>query len=200
MNNPQQMNSNEKYDLDAVTRRMLQEVADVFATNCITPWQAKDIGEQYIGTIKADEFVHVARQLGLVFTVQETRALLRQFKKHHIDYINIDQFVQLINNKVKQDRVTIKLDTFTTPSNIIAQKLEDVYNVLDWQKQNKLTTTDLKHFLGSLNEGEFGQKDIETLFRNANIKPKRNITKEEFVKLFVPIEDTAYLSLNVMHK
>eukprot|EP00371_Babesia_bovis_P000929 XP_001609576.1 hypothetical protein [Babesia bovis T2Bo] len=194
------MNSNEKYDLDAVTRRMLQEVADVFATNCITPWQAKDIGEQYIGTIKADEFVHVARQLGLVFTVQETRALLRQFKKHHIDYINIDQFVQLINNKVKQDRVTIKLDTFTTPSNIIAQKLEDVYNVLDWQKQNKLTTTDLKHFLGSLNEGEFGQKDIETLFRNANIKPKRNITKEEFVKLFVPIEDTAYLSLNVMHK
>ncbi|GFE54387.1 hypothetical protein BaOVIS_017910 [Babesia ovis] len=174
-------NDTRNYDLDALTQGMLHEVADVFAINCIKPWQAEGVDPETLGRIKAEDFIHVARQLGCVFTAPETRAIERQFKKHNIHYINIDQFVQLINNKIKQDRVDIEHEPFVTPNQIMTSKLGELYDILDWQKQNKLTTADLKHFLASLNEGEFGQKAIETLFKNENIKLKRNITKEEFM-------------------
>ncbi|ORM41465.1 tRNA methyltransferase 10 -like protein B [Babesia sp. Xinjiang] len=145
-------------DLDTLTRHMIHEVTDVFASNCIKPWETDKTKSNTIGTIKAEQFVHVARQLGCVFTAPETRAISRQLRKHNIQHINIDQFVQLINNKVKQDRIEIDHEPFVTPNEIISKKLEELYEVLDWQKQNKLTTADLKHFLGSLNDGELGQK------------------------------------------
>ncbi|GIX65360.1 tRNA m(1)G methyltransferase, putative [Babesia caballi] len=189
----------ETRELDALTRQILREVTDIFAINCIKPWQADQEDADAVGTIKAHDFVHVARQLGCVFTASETRAIRRQLEKHNIRYINVDQFVQLIDNKVKQDHVDIKREPFTTPNEIIGEKLGELYDVIDWQKQNKLTTADLKHFLAALNDGELDQKCMETLFKSANIKFKRNITKEEFVRLFTPVDDTSYLSIKASH-
>ncbi|GBE61925.1 calmodulin 4, putative [Babesia ovata] len=189
-----------KVELDTLTRQILHEIADVFALNCIKPWQADESQSQSIGTIKAQDFVNVARQLGCVFTAAEVRAIRRQLAKHKIEYINVDQFVQLVNNKIAQDHVDIEHEPATTPNQLIVPKLEELYDVLDWQKQDKLTTSDLKHFLAAPNNGEFDQKVLEVLLKHENIKFKRNINKEEFVKLFKPVEDTSYLSLKIVHK
>lgn len=186
--------------LNSLTKQILNEIVDIFAFNCIKPWQADNEDKQAIGAIRAQDFVQVARQLGCVFTAPETRAIRRQLDKHNLRYINVDQFVQLIDNKIKQDHINIEHEPFSAPNTIITQKLEQLYDVLDYQKQNKLTLPDLKHFLGSLNDAELDHKCIETLFKNENIKLKRNITKQEFVQLFKPIEDTSYLPLKVLHK
>ncbi|CDR94868.1 hypothetical protein, conserved [Babesia bigemina] len=197
---PRHRHKDAKVELDTLTRQILHEITDVFALNCIKPWQADEAQAHSIGTIKAQDFVNVARQLGCVFTAAEDRAIRRQLAKHKIEYINVDQFVQLINNKIVQDHVDIQHEPATTPNQLIVPKLEELYDVLDWQKQDKLTTSDLKHFLAAPNNGEFDQKVLEVLLKHENIKFKRNINKEEFVKLFKPVEDTSYLSLKIVHK
>ncbi|KAK1442493.1 hypothetical protein BgAZ_300110 [Babesia gibsoni] len=186
--------------LDPLTRQIVNEITDIFALNCIKPWQLKNADDEPIGTIRAQEFVGVARQLGCVFTASESRALSRQFRKHGLNYINVDQFLQLIDNKIKHDHFTAKCEPFTTPNDIIRPKLEQLYDVLDYQKQNKLTLADIKHFLGCINDGELSNKDIEELLKTSKVKLKRNLTKEEFVQIFCPVEDTSYLSLKVLHR
>ncbi|KAK2198472.1 bifunctional EF-hand domain pair/tRNA (guanine-N1-)-methyltransferase [Babesia duncani] len=156
--------------LEPLTRHLLDDITSVFSLNCIKPWDDCDDVNK-LGRIPTCDFVNAARQLGFVFTTSESRAIYRKLKDSNLDYINIDQFIQLLNNKVKLDN-TINLDLGEFPDvNLFFRKeLEKCYKFLDYQKAGKLPAADLKHMLSSLNNGELNTVGFQKLYKEAKME------------------------------
>lgn len=187
----------DKSELCDTTRILLDEIASVFAINCISPWSGDESSKDKYGIIPAESFVSVARQLGFVFTASENRALLRCFKQSNIDYLDVDHFVRILDNKIRLDS-TINVPEFSNLREHFREGLKRYYNIIDCHKSGKFPVSDLKQMLSSFNEGEFDSDALEILLKSSDVKNKRIVTEEDFVNIFTPIEDMEFFSLRAL--
>ncbi|AFZ81370.1 hypothetical protein BEWA_007790 [Theileria equi strain WA] len=184
----------DKSELCNTTRVLLDEITSVFAINCINPWSENEFDKDKCGLIPVELFVNVARQLGFVFTATESRALLRCFKQSKIDYLDIDYFVRILDNKIRLDS-DIKVSKFANFREHFREGLQRYYNIIDCHNTGKIPVTDLKQMLSSFNEGEFDSNTLECLLKVSESRNKRIITADDFVNILMPIKDMEFFSL-----
>ncbi|XP_953185.1 uncharacterized protein TA08905 [Theileria annulata] len=185
-------------NLSTLTINLLDEIISVFSLNCISPWTYDPDDENNLGLLPASRFVNVSRQIGLTFTPSESRSINKELKLKGIEFIDVDTFVQLLDNKIRLDSdIKSKVPEFTSVEDFLGPKLDECYTILDWQKNGKLPSSDLKHMLSCFDEGQFDSSKLNTLFKSAGLTNKRIISKDDFRAMFLPISDTSFFSVRL---
>ncbi|EAN31884.1 hypothetical protein TpMuguga_04g00532 [Theileria parva strain Muguga] len=185
-------------NLSTLTLNLLDEIISVFSLNCISPWSHDATHENNLGLIPSSQFVNVSRQIGLTYTPSESRSINKELKLKGIDFIDVDTFVQLVDNKIRLDSdIKSKVPEFTSVEDFLGPKLDECYTILDWQKSGKLPSSDLKHMLSCFDNGQFDSSKLNTLFKSAGLTSKRIISKDDFRRMFMPISDTSFFSVRL---
>ncbi|CCF73912.1 hypothetical protein BMR1_02g03810 [Babesia microti strain RI] len=131
--------------------------------------------------IKVDDYVNLARMFGLLYTSSDIISFNSRIKTAGITHLTLENFIELLEIKLKSSK---QLNITS-----VEKLLRNSYSVLDYQGQGKINSSDLKHMLASLNNGELNPTFCSKLITDTIKKNPRFITQDNFVNILMPLTD-----------